>query len=1297
MSKKTIGCHGEIRFLSWVFGKQLHRRWAIAPLVLLMAWCGTAPVRAAEPSAAESGVTINEIHCNPDVETELVEFVELYNRGGEAVDLSGWYFDAGLTFEFPAGTILPAKGYVVITESPDHLRAKWGSGRQGLDPASVLGPYEGRLDNEGERIALCNAAGDLIDEVKYMMGFPWPTVGDPVPAATSGTGHSIQLVNPDFDNSLGVCWASASPTPLRANKAVAATNMKPHLREVQAEPAQPKGGQAVIVTARATDADGIASMVLEYQIVRPGHYIPQYLPVDPSVLADNPDIEPPANPDYYSLANWAQASMRDDGSQGDAVAGDGVYTATIPGQPHRTLVRYRLHAIDAAGGITSAPGPDDSSMNFAYFVYDGVPAYQGFSSATLQKLPVHHLLTRQEDLLQALGYNGSDQMPQYVGGGANPARYVYNWCGTFVYDGVVYDNITYRLRGANGRYLGGNTKRSMRFRFHRGHYFQARDADGKPYPTRWRTLVTGKGFDNRQTLTFCLNEHVNYYLFNKMGVPAPYSYFFHFRVVDGEKEAPDAWHGDFWGLGFAQEQYDVRFLEAHNLEKGNLYKLINATDDAKEQQNYQAPYAVTDGSDHDTIQYRLNGRSTPDFIRAHVRLDKWYAYHSLAQAVRHYDYWPSANKNAAWYFEPVYTPENEYLGRMWTLPWDTDATWGPTWNEGHDVVYDSIFRADDGAENPELQPDYFSAIREVRDLLWQRDQIGLLLAEHAGPLVEFVKADLVRWLNAPHDAGNYSQLSGAGRQGIPSLVEDMLAFAFEGGYWPGGSVGQGGRAAFLDKLADDADGNRVPKKPSISYIGESEYPINGLRFQTSAFSDPQGNGTFGAMKWRIAEVSPHAKFTPPSGVEEVALVADGSAWRYFKGTREPSTPTRTWRNADFDDSGWLTGQAPIGYGENFIATSLSDMRYGYSTVYLRRTFTVSDPVACDTLSLDVLYDDGVNVWINGTLVFQDNVSSVELPYNGTADTATDYSDYLAIALTNASSYLVKGTNVVAVQLANSSVGSSSDCYLDLRLSVPSQTTGDAAGSMSFADLVPGNGAYEIEPVWESEPSGEFKEQALIPAGVLEVGRTYRVRCRMRDSTGYWSHWSNPIQFTAGQPLSTGTAAGLRITELMYNPGKTANDGGFDNDEFEFIELKNVGNEPLDLSGVSFTEGVTFAFAHGNIVTLEPGAFVLVVRNREAFTLRYGAEAAGRIAGQFEGKLANEGESVKLVDFWSGTIATFEYRDEPGWPAPADGAGHSLVPWETALPGEPAGSLNDGANWRASTEVGGSPGRDDASP
>jgi hypothetical protein len=53
----------------------------------------------------------------------------------------------------------------------------------------------------------------------------------------------------------------------------------------------------------------------------------------------------------------------------------------------------------------------------------------------------------------------------------------------------------------------------------------------------------------------------------------------------------------------------------------------------------------------------------------------------------------------------------------------------------------------------------------------------------------------------------------------------------------------------------------------------------------------------------------------------------GDAWRYLKGTREPSpdplggAPTLAWTGIDFDDSGWLTGPTGIGYGDGDLPSS----------------------------------------------------------------------------------------------------------------------------------------------------------------------------------------------------------------------------------------------------------------------------------------------------------------------------------------------------------------------------------------
>jgi hypothetical protein len=917
----------------------------------------------------------------------------------------------------------------------------------------------------------------------------------------------------------------------------------------------------------------------------------------------------------------------------------------------------------------------------------------------LCSLPVYHLLTRSADIHEALGYDSSDQISQFMSGDANPVRFVYNWPGTLVYDGVVYDNIKYRLRGANGRYLGGNTKRSMRFRLNRGHYFQAKDMQGKDYPTKWRTLTTAKGFDNRLTLTFSLNEHINFYLFNKLGVPAPWSHYFHFRVVDGMEEAPDPWRGDFWGLWFAQETYDVRFLEAHDLEKGNLYKLINSTTDAKKQQRYQAPYAVTDGSDHDNIEYYLTGYDTAESIKNQVRLDKWYVYHALAQAIRNYDYWPSANKNAVWYFEPDYRPANNYLGLMWTLPWDTDASWGPTWNNGHDVVYNSIFPASgggsDGGSTPELQPGYYGAVREIRDLLWQRNQIEPLIDELAGPITNFAEADLRRWRNAPSDAGNYNGLSGVGKSGLPALVQDMKNFAFVGGSWPGGSVGAGGRAPFLDSLADGAEGHLIPNRPSIIYVGEPEYPSNALHFHASTFSDPQGAHTFEAMKWRIAEVEPFSIIPGPSPEETVLIDRQSHDWKYFNGTREPSDPVDAWRQIGFNDSTWSTGQTSIGYGDYDDNTILDNMRYNYSTIYLRHYFTISDLSAVGKLKLDVYVDDGCAVWINGALVDRYHISAGDKAYNDTSGTNHE-AVWEPYTLPKPYDYLVEGTNVIAIHALNQSLNNSSDFSIDIKLFYTDETNGGGSGGGTTGPYIK-PGKYEFDTVWDSGEITEFNNSIRIPASVVRIGRTYRVRCRMKDNTGRWSHWSDPNQFVVGEPLAAGILDDLRITELMYNPADADTAKGEldeDNDEFEFVELENIGDENLDLTYVSFVNGITFDFNNSSVTSLAPGEFVLVVKNKAAFESRYGTGLSDRIAGQYNGKLANGGENITLKDFWNGIIADFEYGDGRSWPLSADGAGHSLVPLDAALPGEPEGSLNYSGNWRASTYINGSPGQGD---
>jgi len=1221
-------------------------------------------------------VVINEIHSRPDIKVEQVEFVELYNPGDEDVNLSGWYFSRGIDFTFPEGALLEPNSYFVIVEDSNPLDPNSTSyadfqTKFGFEPNGV---FLGRLENDGENVELRNANGVEIDQVDYQLSFPWPTVGDAVPdVPPGGTGHSMQLVNPGFDNDLAGSWRSASPTPRAKNTAVFADNIPPHIRQVRHSPEQPKSGEVVTITCKVTDPDGVAEpngVILQYQIVEPGSYIRYQYTIydDPNLLLD---------PSYET--GWIDVPMHDDGENGDQAGGDDIYTVQIPDsvQTSRRLIRYRITVEDTVANSIKVPYPDDPQPNFAYFVYDGVPTWSGaiqpgsgdpceaqvvtYGTDVMRSLPVYHLLTKEQDVLDSQYLPGAG-VPEYWG-------HDYLWTGTLVYDGEVYDNVRYRIRGGGHRYDSG--KNMWKFDFNRGHYFRARDNYGSRYDTTWDKLNLSSTIQNpdyeirgKQGMF----EGLCYKLFNMVGVPAPKTHWIQFRIIDDAVETGASQYvGDFWGLYLVVEQMDGRFINEHDLPDGNLYKMDGSGDEL----NNQGPTDPDDGSDLTAFISGYSSGVTTAWWLTNVDVLRYYSFRTMCEGFHHYD---MGSKNYFYYHNPVTD--------IWSmLPWDLDLTWD-------DSMYDS---GSDGREpfkqyglwsNADLQVMRNNRIREIQDLLFNTDQTWKLIDEYAAIISEpndgglsIVDADRALWdyhtyINNPGYFYEQQLYTGS----FPGLVQLMKD------YVPYRSLGSGPSEQTLEELADDS---AIPDKPTITATGDPNFPINNLTFEVNDFNDPQGSGTFGAMKWRIGEVE--------SG-GDVDLISDGAQWRYSKGLDEPSSPNDAWRQIAFNDSGWLLGNTAIGYGESFIVTNLSDMKGNYTTVYLRKTFDVIDPNAVNTLVLQVQYDDGFNAWINGTFVAQDNVSSDELPYTATASSDRKNTSFSGFTLPDPNGYIVTGTNVLAIQLLDSKAKPSDNkAFIDARLVV------ESAGSTLTSP-----GKYEIDTIWESaEITDPNTTTITIPASMVRVGRTYRVRCRMKDyDPSYptdanqcrWSHWSDPCQFTTTDPLSAGILNDLRITEMMYNPPDPPPGDPNNNDNFEFIELKNTGSTTLDLTYVSFTDGVTFDFNDSNVTSLDPCDFVLVVSDYNAFRARYGTNF--NIAGKYTGNLANGGEHIELTDYWNGIIVEFGYNDGRGWPLAADGAGHSMVPLDSAIPGEPYGSVRYGGNWRMSTYINGSPGQDD---
>ena len=205
--------------------------------------------------------------------------------------------------------------------------------------------------------------------------------------------------------------------------------------------------------------------------------------------------------------------------------------------------------------------------------------------------------------------------------------------------------------------------------------------------------------------------------------------------------------------------------------------------------------------------------------------------------------------------------------------------------------------------------------------------------------------------------------------------------------------------------------------------------------------------------------------------------------------------------------------------------------------------------------------------------------------------------------------------------------------------------------------------------------GAISASAQIYSGPIPINGNTFLRARVKNST----NWSAVVEapFTTSDYFHD-----LVISEIMYNP---LGGVGLNGDDYEFIELRNTGAEALDLSGLSFVAGISFVFPNGT--QLAPGATFLLVRNLAAFQSRY---PGVKVNGVYSGSLANNGESLTLSHDLLGIVSSFAFDNGLPWPLAPNGQGFSIVrrhPGDGEDPG-------DATSWRASVDIGGSPGADE---
>ena len=649
---------------------------------------------------------------------------------------------------------------------------------------------------------------------------------------------------------------SGIPTPAAANSVFAA-NAPPQTRQVKHEPKQPSANMPVRVSAKVSDPDEIASVTLFYQAIRPGNYI--------------------RKTDSAFEQGWTELPMA------DSAADDSVFSAMIPRsvQGHRTLVRYRIRVEDKLGNAVTLPYADDEQPNFAYFCYNGVPAWTGsnrvngkketFPSSVMSSLPTYHLIANSTDVTNSQ-YNSSFDTVHFN--------------GTLVYDGTVYDHIEFRNRGEFSTYVSGKNK--WRLYFNRTRGLQARDNHGRKYAQPKKTInLNGCASPwmpvNRGMAG--MEEAIGFKLYSLAGGLAPATHFVHFRVIDDAEEAPTGsrnaqYNGDLWGLYLYVEHTDSRFLDERGLPDGNVYKIERSNGDKRN----QGPTQSITPSDWNSFRSGY-GRSQPlQWWRDNLDLPTYYTFRCVNRIISNVDIREGWNK--VFYHHPD--------GHWHPVPWDLDMLIIPETHWQGSINIERCLN-----QHRALNIEFKNRARELLDLLLDDasptgGQIGQFIDEHArfinppGDPLTFVDVDQFMWNYHPRTAGSHrgqfyvSPKSQGNRGGTwtrrlkskdhEGMMRHMLDFMTDTdpGRW---SIGDGDPRGYgYNYLEYEAKFTDIPNTPTITYDGPGGFALNELRFKTSSFEPGRStnNKKFTGIQWRLGEVShPKTPFFEP-----------GQPWKY---------------------------------------------------------------------------------------------------------------------------------------------------------------------------------------------------------------------------------------------------------------------------------------------------------------------------------------------------------------------------------------------------------------------------------
>lgn len=530
-----------------------------------------------------------------DEDYDSSDWIELYNGTASAVNLDGYYLtDDRLNktkWRFPAVN-LASGGYLLV----------WASNKDRRVPGQPL--HTSFSLSDGEELYLIAPDGTTIVH-GYSTPLNW----------TQGDASTLIDRYPDATNvSYGVQGGATlehyfkTPTPGGVNGATTAAS-GPIITQETHTPAQPAPGGEVTVTARIrpqqdelddgdTSPNFIFSATLTYRVM----YGPE-----------------------------ASVAMRDDGTGGDALANDDIWTGVIPGTHGATagqMLRWSISATSDQGNSRRSPQflLADSSQYHGTVVAD---------TALTTPLPVLHRFIQ----TPALADSESGTV-----------------CSIF-FNGEFHDNCRIRIRGNTSR---GFPKKSHKIDLPPGRRVPLKlVVPGQPEPPQVAELNINTTYTDKSYARALMAAEMH----ALSGIPTPEIYHVHQRE-----------NGAFYSVALFVENADDIFLKKHGIDDhGAFYKAVGdngacdfTTAAAFEKKN-RHPEGYTDLQNVVT-NLGLTGTALETWLFDNVDLPMWVNWHAGSVISQNID---ASNKN-------FYIYRDTLGSREWSvLPWDLDLTFGP--------------------------------------------------------------------------------------------------------------------------------------------------------------------------------------------------------------------------------------------------------------------------------------------------------------------------------------------------------------------------------------------------------------------------------------------------------------------------------------------------------------------------------------------------------------------------------------------------------------------------------------------